>query len=185
MESIKVEGTKARITFFGLCPEVEQVLVEVQSNCKSRLFKETWQGTGNTVHAASPGETLSLADVVERVYHPTTEILKGLSHKVLQNTITLREVDRYFEIYRNHYDVLKEELKIICGDSPVVDERVDQIKDYHIVKVYQSGASLMMQIKQEFNLSGDFSIVEKLLTVVSGFIKSLKLDILTFYTLIF
>ena len=65
---------------------------------------------------------------------------------------------------------MKKELLIVCnGNVKRVDERLNQIQQYRRLGSYSSGAKTMMEIKQMFKLSGDFSPVELLVDLVGIF----------------
>lgn len=163
----------ADIIFIPIPDEVRNVLVEFKKATGSRIFRSTWLEVSEQYHEANPNVMLSLTDVITEIYQPAVIIVEKLAHGVKSNTIPLHEVDRFFHIYRDHYDVLKDELKVICpAAEKVLDERVEQIKDYHTIRTYRQGAITMIKIRDKFRLKGDFSLVEALIQLVSIIVSS-------------
>ena len=65
-------------------------------------------------------------------------------------------------------DAMRKELLIACsGNVHRVDERMKQIQQYRQIDAYSRGAETMIDIKDMFNLVGDFSAVEILVDLVS------------------
>jgi len=69
---------------------------------------------------------------------------------------------------RDQNDAIKKELLIACrGNVHRVDERLSQIQQYRQLDAYRHGAETMIEIKEMFELSGDFSPAEILVDLVS------------------
>ena len=67
-------------------------------------------------------------------------------------------------------DAMRKELLIACsGNDRYVNERMKQIQQYRQIDAYSRGAETMIDIKEMFNLMGDFSAVEILVDSVSMF----------------
>ena len=81
--------------------------------------------------------------------------------------IQLKGIDAHFASFNQKYDGIRKELDMLCGGrKTVVDQRLLQIRQYHLLDSYQRGAEAMLKLRDMFQLTGDFKDVEVLVALV-------------------
>ena len=85
--------------------------------------------------------------------------------------ISFREIEFHLlKLYGDKNDAIKKELSFACSKNlQCVNERLNQIQQYRQLGAYSRGAETMINIKEMFELTGDFSPVEILVDLVSLF----------------
>ena len=95
-------------------------------------------------------------------------------HSFIAGTITIAQLEslkqRYFG---NSVNELLKELQEMLDDEKTFASRKHQIKICSNLSQYHDGASVMLQMRDLFDLSGDFSVLEKILQSVINKFNSL------------
>ena len=82
-------------------------------------------------------------------------------------TVTVNELAihrrRYF---RGDGEKFLSELRVMLSDHKLLDERKKQIDMCSDLKLYMKGAKTIVDLQEKFNISGDFSMMEKLIASV-------------------
>ena len=58
------------------------------------------------------------------------------------------------------------ELRVMLNDQRLFDERKKQIDMCSTLKLYRKGARTIVDLKEKFNILGDFSMMERLIASV-------------------
>uniref|UniRef100_A0A8C3ET01 RING-type E3 ubiquitin transferase n=1 Tax=Corvus moneduloides TaxID=1196302 RepID=A0A8C3ET01_CORMO len=192
-------GKKPLQTFYSLRPELKEFVHKIHSFKDSVVFQQFWeeaaQKAGEEYVCDSPEEEeeeeaeeenvpeLDLDDVLSSVIRPCFDNYAMLYDDLRSGSLTLSAVDRIFREFTNHPKDLRAELNTICGlwpeeDRDWVDQRVQQIQQYHEMHLTFDAAKIIAHVKESLGLSGDFSILENLLHIVSisDFGSTQKLD---------
>lgn len=99
-------------------------------------------------------------------------------YQFLAGTVSVNEVRQHqTQVYGDDLQHLLEELALMINKKAVADQRRKQIEIGCRLKDYVGGAQTIMQLKDMFKLTGDFSDLVKIVDAVSTiFIKSLELS---------
>ena len=174
------------IKLFDLPPVIAEVLSPLHEVQHSSTFQDLWIRYGKkaqTVRENDKAQTrhLSLSKVVETVWKPAYEAWKQLCVSVLDGSLNLADVDKFFESYKNKNEDLEKELiymsKLVHSQISIdIDQlrvlpkkRAFQIKQYQRLHTYANTADTIWEFKQTMGFSGDFKVIEDLRNLVSYF----------------
>ncbi|KAI8484074.1 hypothetical protein Bbelb_381920, partial [Branchiostoma belcheri] len=174
-----------KVTFFDLAPHVKAILGPVGRLEKSVLFHAIWMKQAEEARArirkqraAAPDESLHLHEDTEEhgivlsidqvatdVCQPALEAWEAQRERIETGEITLEDVDKYFGGIMGSEQDLQQEIATL-SDHPKacwVQERTEQIRQYHLLGQYMEKATRVNDVRQTYQLTGDFSAVETLL----------------------
>ncbi|KAI8487861.1 hypothetical protein Bbelb_343090 [Branchiostoma belcheri] len=174
-----------KVTFFDLAPHVKAILGPVGRLEKSVLFHAIWMKQAEEARArirkqraAAPDESLHLPEDTEEhgivlsidqvatdVCQPALEAWEAQRERIETGEITLEDVDKYFGGIMGSEQDLQQEIATL-SDHPKacwVQERTEQIRQYHLLGQYMEKATRVNDVRQTYQLTGDFSAVETLL----------------------
>ncbi|XP_078611724.1 E3 ubiquitin-protein ligase RNF213-like isoform X2 [Branchiostoma floridae x Branchiostoma japonicum] len=153
------------ITYFGITPEFREMLSHLEGLSKSTVFNKIWEKMRQT----EPGEeeeampALSVEDVLNQVWKPAYQKWLELRQSVKDGNIKLQEVDETFGEFKNKN--LENEMKMLAKNPREgwIKERVLQIQQYHQLNKHLDAADVVKDVKEKYDLKGDFKGVEVLL----------------------
>uniref|UniRef100_U3KDA3 RING-type E3 ubiquitin transferase n=1 Tax=Ficedula albicollis TaxID=59894 RepID=U3KDA3_FICAL len=180
-----IMGKRPLVTFYSLSPELKKFVHKMHFFKDSMIFQQFWQEAaqkaGKEYECEYPEDEedeeemvpdLDLDDVLDSMIRPCFDSYAMLYDDLRSGCLTLAAVDRIFKEFSNHPEDLRAELDTICGLQPAedrawVEQRVQQIQQYHEMHLTFDAARIIAQVKDSLGLSGDFSILENLLHIVS------------------
>ena len=116
---------------------------------------------------------LSLEEVATLIWHKVyNDQLQETSTKLTTGTITLGEVDFNFkELIRSQHNLMRDEVTKLMSlgeeaNQKIVTERLHQIDDYYQYQQLSDLAGEILNVKEAFDLKGDFGVMETLHKVV-------------------
>ncbi|XP_072098497.1 E3 ubiquitin-protein ligase rnf213-alpha-like [Mobula birostris] len=189
--TVKQMGTEYSAPFsptvgsFLLSEEIKEMARNIHRFKESYIFQVFWEkqarnfcGKSETNEEEPP---LSLENVCTKIWDPCFDQYKRIFAKVKEASLTFAEVDNLFKYYRGKYDDLRNDLKIMCridtdNEDNWIEERVRQIKEYNEVHLAVKSAQLIAKIQSIFNLTGNFTVLETLLTVTGESYRNVSLD---------
>lgn len=169
------------VTFFGLSSEAREMISTLSELKDSILLRQFWKDNGykalkKTGQEAAQKVARSVEDVVELIWTPSFEQLQSLQKRFLTGTISLGEVDTFFNVFKDNqkYEDLTKEIRLITSrnDSQgpplnsTIDERIRQIEQYHKLHNCIDAARIILDFKTSNGLEGNFQVVEDLLNQV-------------------
>uniref|UniRef100_A0A663EII0 RING-type E3 ubiquitin transferase n=1 Tax=Aquila chrysaetos chrysaetos TaxID=223781 RepID=A0A663EII0_AQUCH len=190
-------GKRPLQTYYNLSPELKEFVQKMHSFKDSLTFQQFWeeaaQEAGKEYKSSEEEEeeeeddnivpALDLSEVFCSLISPCFVSYERLYNDLRSGSLTLSAVDTIFQEFTNHPEDLKTELNIICKlrpeeDRDWVDQRFQQIQQYHEMHLTFDAAKIIANVREILNLSGDFSILENLLDIVSipFFSSTQKLD---------
>lgn len=185
LNQVVIMGKRPLETFYRLSPGLKKFVHKMHFFKDSLIFQQFWeeaaQKAGKEYECDYQQEEedeeemvpdLDLDEVLDTVIRPCFDSYEILYDDLRSGHLTLAAVDRIFREFTNHPENLRAELNIICGLRPAedrawVDQRVQQIQQYHEMHLTFDAAKIIAQVKDSLGLSGDFSILENLLHIVS------------------
>ena len=162
-------------THYSLSPEIREIASKLDSLKDSHIFQVFWQKTAESLSTLNQNPRqlkLLLSEACERLYHPCYEKFYRLYETLKSGEITFAEVDDIFRDFVDKYGELTIDLNCMCALDPHeqkgwIPERVAQIKEYHSLHQAVSSAKVILQVRSTLGVTGDFSVLDKLLNFVS------------------
>ena len=136
--------------------------------CSSQIFRSRWENARLTFVRELNGNQTTIDNFVTTLWTSVIaefrEDLEAMSNGL---NLPLRKVTELFEGLRGR-ESLETELKIWCTAFNVentswIRNAVKKIMDYQQLVYYSKSAQTLMQLKNTLKLSGDFTILTKLL----------------------
>ena len=175
---------QVEVTFFILPPALKEVLSTLGRVQKSLTFQALWKKYGSKAQRARENDDtrkrqLSVCDVVENVWKPAFTSWTQIGASVKDGTISLGDVDKLFDSYKNRKTELDGELSCMfevntgqtvsnAGElKKTFRERLAQIESYQHLHRYSSAADTVWEFKETMGFTGDFKVIEDLRNQVS------------------
>ncbi|KAM6317270.1 E3 ubiquitin-protein ligase RNF213 isoform 4-T4 [Podargus strigoides] len=180
-------GERPLQTYYSLSPELKVCAQEMHSFKESLIFQQFWEeaaekvgrdcGTSGMDYGSSGEKEESVVPELDQddVFHslicPCFMSYARLYDDLSSGSLTLSAVDTIFQQFTNNPEDIKSELNTICelspgGDRDWVDQRFQQIQQYHEMHLTFDAAKIIANVKDSLNLSGDFTILENLLDII-------------------
>ncbi|KFV07669.1 E3 ubiquitin-protein ligase RNF213, partial [Pterocles gutturalis] len=185
-------------TYYSLSPELKEFAQKMHSFKDSLIFQQFWEEAARKeaeewesvelLESLEESEeddvpVLDLKDVFNSLISPCFASYERLYDDLRSGNLTLSAVDTIFQEFINQPEDIKPELNTICElrpgeDRGWVDQRVQQIQQYHEMHLTLDAARIIANVKESLNLHGDFSILQNLLDIVEKLesYKTQKLD---------
>lgn len=172
-------GKRPIQTYYRLSQELKECAQKMHTFKDSLIFQQFWEEAAMEAredYDSSDEEeavpVMELDDVLDELISPCFTSYKRLYEDLRSGSLTLSEVDRIFRDFTDHPEDIKAELNIICELQPEegkrwVDRRFQQIQQYHEMHLTFDAAKIIDNVKESLDLSGDFSVLENLLYMVS------------------
>ena len=166
---------------------IVEVLPALDKVQESLTFQDLWAQYGKKAQTARKNDEarkreLSIFNVVESVWKPAYEAWNQLVASVMDGSLSLGDVDKFFDGYKNRDkgDLLRELACIFnltqgqgqsAGDASqlkaIAEKRAGQIQQYQKLHQFASAADTIWEFKEAMGFSGDFKVIEDLLNQVS------------------
>ncbi|XP_042658256.1 E3 ubiquitin-protein ligase RNF213 isoform X2 [Tyto alba] len=197
LNTVVIMGKSPLQTYYSLSPKLKEFAQKMHSFKDSLIFQKFWeeaaQKAGEEYGSSEEEEeedddgsivsVLDLDNVFSSLISPCFESYERLYDDLRSGNLTLSAVDTIFQEFINHPEDIKTELNTICKlrpgeDRDWVDQRFQQIQQYHEMHLTFDAAKIIANVKESLNLSGDFSILENLLDITEKLesYKTHKLD---------
>ncbi|KAL9988403.1 hypothetical protein ACROYT_G002841 [Oculina patagonica] len=167
------------VKFFELPPVAKEVFLRLQNVRESLTFEDLWTQYGKKAQTTREKDEakkphLSISEVVENVWKPSLEDWNQHAASTMDGTITLGNVDKLFDSYKNRRKELEQELLRMFKRSQsqtassaknlqaIAVERVVQIQRYQQLEQYASAAETIWEFKGAMGFTGDFKVVDDL-----------------------
>ncbi len=181
------DDKEIEVKFFELPSVAKEVFPPLHKVQKSLTFQDLWTQYGKKAQTARKNDEakkrhLSISEVVENVWKPAFEDWNQHAASAIDGTITLGNVDKLFNSYKNRRKELEQELLRMFKRSQsqtassanklqaTAAERVVQIQRYQQLEQYASAADTIWEFKKAMGFTGDFKVIEDLRNQVSSLI---------------
>ena len=161
-----IELYQPTVTVFELCPEEFEMLPKILACSKSSFFMRIWEKKGTDLENQN-GELIDVKDVFDKVWKPTFELWTNLTKKLREGNMLFSEFEEWFEAKSEMK--LRQEFSVLASDGKTewINKRIFEIKKYGDLKNCLSGAETIMKVAKAFELEGDFSQIQDIITLVS------------------
>lgn len=112
------------------------------------------------------GRPLTINEIFESVWTKVFGSWKKLQDKLESGEITFKEFETHFS--KMDIDSIKKELMFFCKSSQIswIKERYSQIEQYKLLRQCLTGARVILDFVNEFELKGNFSAIERIVEMV-------------------
>ncbi|KAF6297909.1 hypothetical protein mRhiFer1_000154 [Rhinolophus ferrumequinum] len=172
-------------THYNLSPEVQEMAKNMDLLKDSHIFRSFWTEAAGSLRKPEEEEEgegererqiLELQDAYGYLYLPCFHKFSDLYENLKLGEVTFAEVDSIFKVFENKYDSLTADLQVMCAlDSrhpkDWIKERVGQIQEYHLLHQAVRAAEVILEVKKNLGLTGDFHVLHTLLRFTDNFEK--------------
>uniref|UniRef100_A0A8C9LXS5 E3 ubiquitin-protein ligase RNF213 n=1 Tax=Piliocolobus tephrosceles TaxID=591936 RepID=A0A8C9LXS5_9PRIM len=187
---LPTSSSSQRKTHYHLTPQVQEMAGTIDLLGDSHIFQIFWRKAAEPLSEPREGQEaaellsepeeeserhiLELEEVYDYLYQPSYRKFIKLYRDLKSGKVTLAEIDVIFKDFVNKYTDLVSEIKIMCtvdhqGQRDWIQERVEQIKEYHHLHQAVHAAKVILQVKESLGLTGDFSVLSTLLNFTDDF----------------
>ncbi|XP_010854827.1 PREDICTED: E3 ubiquitin-protein ligase RNF213 [Bison bison bison] len=159
-------------TCYNLSPEVQEMARNAYLLKDSHIFPIFWAKAAQEL--SEPEENLERKifqpeEVYEYLYCPCFKRFTKLYQDLKSGEVTFGEINDIFKDFVNKYSDLTEDLQIMSALDPRdqkdwIKERVQQIKEYHHLHQAVDSAKVILEVKENLGLTGDFGVLHTLLS---------------------
>ncbi|KAM4802731.1 LOW QUALITY PROTEIN: E3 ubiquitin-protein ligase RNF213-like [Urocitellus parryii] len=165
-----------QMTHYNLDCEVQEMAARIDSLMDSHIFQIFWEEAAESLshpQGESERRTLVLIEAYEFLYSPCYQKFMKLYQDLKSGEVTIGEIV-IFKDFVDKYNDLTSDLQIMCKVDPQaqrgwISECVEQIKEYHSLHQAISSAKVILQVKNNFGLTGDFSVIYTLINFIDDF----------------
>uniref|UniRef100_A0A8C3WRW7 E3 ubiquitin-protein ligase RNF213 n=1 Tax=Catagonus wagneri TaxID=51154 RepID=A0A8C3WRW7_9CETA len=157
-------------THYNLSPEVQEMAKITHLLKESHTFQIFWAKVAKQLsETEEEGKILRPEEVFEYVYRPCFERFTKLYQDLKSGEVTFGEVEDVFKDFEDKYRDLDAEIRTMCtvylgAQRDWISERVQQIQEYHHLHHAVDAARVILGVKEDLGLTGDFSVLHTLLS---------------------
>lgn len=175
-----IKKYQPKVIAFEVDRYILDTLPEMIRCTKGNIFIITWDKFA-TEFRKTILRPLEIDELIEHVWKPTFEEWQHLHHRLKTGEIFFSEFERICGQFDQK--TLKREFLLLEGvesDEEIhwIQERIDQMNKYRNLQNCLDGASVIMEVVEEFELKGNFNAIEQILKLVRFYIIQLLLKYL-------
>ncbi|XP_074199996.1 E3 ubiquitin-protein ligase RNF213 isoform X3 [Camelus bactrianus] len=163
-------------THYNLSPEVQEMARNAALLKGSHVFQVFWAEAAQELcepEDEPESRALQPEEAYRYLYLPCFNKFAKLYQDLKSGEVTFGEIDATFKDFVNKYRDLTVDLQTMCSlqprdDRAWIDERVEQIREYHHLHQAAASAEAILTVKENLGLTGDFSVLHTLLHFTVG-----------------
>ena len=163
-----VQDCEPKLTFFNLDNEAMLMLGKLFGRRLSVVFNNIWNNSLQSLQRKLDNHPITLAQIVSDVWVVSENKWNLLCRRIFSGEVTFMEIDLHFSRFDKNHEMIKRELLIACDTKETADRRLWQIEQYHRLADFSEGAKVMLDLRDGFQLTGNFDVVEDLTNLVSN-----------------
>ncbi|KAK6320904.1 hypothetical protein J4Q44_G00078800 [Coregonus suidteri] len=180
------------VTYFNFCNVTRQMAFELNAIRESFIFAMCLENqakklshnhidTDETEQPEREIEVYTLDVIHRKIFQGCYDNYQRIYESLKSGTLSLEEVDRIFEAYKDKYDEMKNDLEIMCrinlsDDRRWIRRRIEQIQQYHDLHLALDSAKVIMDVRETICPQGDFKVLQSLLDVSNADFKEKSLN---------
>ncbi|XP_043925567.1 E3 ubiquitin-protein ligase RNF213 [Protopterus annectens] len=178
------------VKYFDLNDQVKDMAKTMHTFKDSHVFQICWENEARGLaseeadmeeSSAQTNSVMELSEVYTLIFDPCYERYNLVYHDLRNASLTFSEVDSILRDYKDQYEDLKKDLLIMSqletnSQKGWIDERVQQIQQYHLLHLAVESARVIMDVRSALNVTGDFRILQNLLSCTEESFKEERLD---------
>ena len=134
----------------------------------SRMFNNLWKKYGGSIR-----DSVVSVEMIFTIWSKICHKLQSKSQEFLDGEMQLQKVDKYIKMFENDYKALEDEFMFLLkyfGDETTkldhVEEKlgcvISKVKSYKKLFDSRQAAQAILELRERFDLQGDFSEVEEI-----------------------
>ena len=137
---------------------------------KSNIFRQLVEKRHRRACTEHLDVKIELLSMIENIWIRAFDDWISFGNSVREGEITIKLVLKRFAPWRDDTAALREQLEYLndSNDETWINERVEQMKCVFKMESYQSAAEAVLQLKEYYDLQGDFSCAEHVLHQTSN-----------------
>ncbi|XP_006869704.1 PREDICTED: E3 ubiquitin-protein ligase RNF213 [Chrysochloris asiatica] len=164
-------------TYYDLSDTVREMGRTVYLLRNSYIFKLFWEEAAELLHEPdkeSEEQAFHLEDVCGELFLPCYKRFLRLYMNLKSGEVTFEEINAFFKDFVNKYSDLDSELNVMCNvdeknERCWIQERVEQIKEFHDLHQAAASVKVILKVKENLALNGDFSVLHTLSSFTADF----------------
>ncbi|XP_071137105.1 E3 ubiquitin-protein ligase rnf213-alpha-like [Mytilus edulis] len=162
-----IKKYKPKVIAFEIESDVLEVLPEVIRCSSGNLFIRIWEKLA-TDFRRTVKRALEISEIMDHVWHPAYREWKGLHQRLKTGEIYFKEFDTICggmdpETLKKEFLILEDGKK-----QSWIKERAEQLTRYKNLQYCLDGASIIMEVVEEFELEGDFQPIRQIMQMTKG-----------------
>ncbi|XP_075066136.1 E3 ubiquitin-protein ligase RNF213 [Mixophyes fleayi] len=171
----------SELSYYNLNPALIHMAKALNTLIGSHVFITCWEEQARVLAESSRDQSddesedegdfkLTVEEIKDQLYIPCCKECETICNALKSEKVTFEVLDRFFKDFKNKYEKLHDEFKILCrfwnmdvGTPKWIPERVKQIEQYHQLNVTFQSAKSISKVKSVLKLSGNFQALEILL----------------------
>uniref|UniRef100_A0A8C8MEV5 RING-type E3 ubiquitin transferase n=1 Tax=Oncorhynchus tshawytscha TaxID=74940 RepID=A0A8C8MEV5_ONCTS len=176
MEVHRLDGLTSdvtgEVTYFNLCNATSQMAFKLNVVRESFIFAKCLEYQAKELshkHIDTDEIEVYTLDVIHsKIFQGCYDNYKRIYESLKSGTLSLEDVDSIFEVYKDKYDEMKNDLEIMCrinlsDDQRWIRRRIKQIQQYHDLHQALDSAKVIMDVRETICPQGDFKVLQSLL----------------------
>ena len=150
--------------------DVYAVLPEFGRRITSYIFMKLFSETAQEMDLSA----VKFWRAFQLVWSEVSKEWKSLCSKMIDGTISLADTEKVFSMFRADGDSYRfkeiwEELHKLggSGSEEWVDKRIEQFTCFTTIRKHVEAASVLLQVKEAYDIKGDFGDIERICSLVS------------------
>ncbi|XP_036840034.1 E3 ubiquitin-protein ligase rnf213-alpha-like isoform X4 [Oncorhynchus mykiss] len=189
MEVHRLDGQTSdvtgEVTYFNLCNATSQMAFKLNAVRESFIFAMCLEYQAKELshkHIDTDEIEVYTLDVIHsKIFQGCYDNYKRIYESLKSGTLSLEDVDSIFEVYKDKYDEMKNDLEIMCrinlsDDRRWIRRRIKQIQQYHDLHQALDSAKVIMDVRETICPQGDFKVLQSLLDVSNADFKEKSLN---------
>ena len=161
------------VIFFDLDDKYLDMVSRIAEIKGSKIFAKLW----HEYSEKSQNKEVTM-EIIFQIWLRICEKLKEINEQFVNGDMLLKDIDEYLNLFQTNYSKLEDEFKLLSTflshSRRHLDEakrnltaRIEQVKKYRKISDARQAGRAILQLKETLNLTGDFSVVEKIKEVRS------------------
>uniref|UniRef100_A0A674AMJ9 RING-type E3 ubiquitin transferase n=1 Tax=Salmo trutta TaxID=8032 RepID=A0A674AMJ9_SALTR len=160
------------VTYFNLCNVTRKMAFDLNAFRESFIFALCLEYQAKELshnHIDTDKIEVYTLDVIHsKIFQGCYDNYKRIYESLKSGTLSLEDVDSIFEVYKDKYDEMKNDLEIMCrinlsDDRRWIRRRIEQIQQYHDLHQALDSAKVIMDVRETICPQGDFKVLQSLL----------------------
>ncbi|XP_053396010.1 E3 ubiquitin-protein ligase rnf213-alpha-like [Mercenaria mercenaria] len=148
-----LETFQPRLCAFKISQAVLDLLPDLQTCSESSTFMMFWTAECQSMTDHSP----KLDDIVPQVWTTVKKRWDKIANKMQTGEIKFRDFEKVLgNRYREDFDRMIIEMKILGLPDNCIQKRVDQLQKYRQLETCVKGARTVLKFSKDYDLKGDF-----------------------------
>lgn len=153
-----LENYQPRLCIFDIEDEVIEIVPELEKLKQSVIFQKLWEQKAGAIQSGT-----ELSTAILTVWKSVKTTWLSLCAQIADGSATFQFVQKHVSMFQRDNEKIKREFRLMCADGEStawIKERVVQLNCYEVLQGCQKAADIILDIKDVYDISGDFAPVE-------------------------